>query len=98
MYTCAYNEPLAFQWDPRKAKSNITKHKVAFADAVGVFEDPLAVTIDDPHPTEARYVTLGMDFLGRLLVVSWTQRGDDIRLISARHANRGERADYEGED
>jgi hypothetical protein len=72
--------------------------KVAFADAVGVFEDPHAITMDDPNPTEDRYVTLGLDFLGRLLVVCWTPRGDDIRIISARPATRRERADYDGGD
>ena len=89
---------MPFQWDSRKARSNLSKHKVAFADAVGVFEDPLAVTIDDPNPTEDRYVTLGLDFLGRLLVVCWTPRGDDVRIISARPATRRERADYNGDD
>jgi uncharacterized protein len=66
--------------------------------AVGVFEDPHAVTIDDPNPSEDRYVTLGQDFLGRLLVVCWTPRGDDVRIISARPATRRERADYNGDD
>lgn len=86
---------MTFQWDPRKAKSNRSKHKVAFADATAVFEDPSAVTIDDPHPTEERYVTVGLDALGRFIVVSWTPRGGDIRLISARPATKAERADYE---
>jgi uncharacterized protein len=66
-----------------------------YADAVGVFEDPNAATIDDPHPNEERYVTLGLDFLGRVLVVSWTLRGDSIRIISARKATRSELAAYE---
>ena len=60
-------------------------------------KDPRAVTIDDPHPNEERYVTLGLDLLGHLLVVSWTWRGDDIRLISARPATRHEQGQYEEE-
>ena len=86
---------MAFQWDPKKARSNAGKHGVAFSDAVGVFEDPHAVTIDDPHPDEHRFVTLGVDFLGRVLVVCWAARGDDIRLISARRATPGERTTYD---
>jgi uncharacterized protein len=85
---------VAFQWDPRKARANVAKHGVAFADAVGVFEDPGAVTIDDPHPDEQRFVTMGLDFLGRLLVVCWTLRDDDIRVFSARTATAVERATY----
>ncbi|MFZ5893628.1 MAG: BrnT family toxin [Myxococcota bacterium] len=87
---------MAFQWDPRKARSNLAKHKIAFADAVGALEDPRAITLDDPHPREDRYLTLGLDLLGRLLVVSWTPRDEDIRIISARRATSRERADYEG--
>jgi uncharacterized DUF497 family protein len=77
---------VAFQWDPKKAQSNAKKHRVAFSDAVGVFEDPRAITVDDQHPQEQRLVTMGLDFLGSVLVVCWSPRGDDIRLISARHA------------
>lgn len=87
---------VSFQWDPRKARINLGKHKVAFADAVGVFDDPQSITIDDPHPREERYVTIGLDLLGRILVVCWTPRGNEIRLISARPAARRERVDYEG--
>lgn len=94
MHVCAYTEAW-FQWDPRKARSNLAKHKVSFSDAVGVFEDQQALTVNDPHPAEERYVTLGLDFIGRLPVVSWTLRADDIRLISAQAATRRERTDYE---
>jgi uncharacterized DUF497 family protein len=87
-----------FQWDPRKSGANQRKHKIAFGDAVGVFEDPRAITIDDSHPTEERYVTIGLDLLGRVLVVSWTPRGDRIRLISARRSTQRERVAYEGND
>jgi uncharacterized protein len=86
---------VGFQWDPRKAHTNAKKHGVAFSDAIGVFEDPRAITIDDPHPDEQRFVTLGLDYLGRLLVVCWTPRDDDIRIFSARPATAGERVNYE---
>jgi uncharacterized DUF497 family protein len=78
-----------------KARANLRKHRVDFADAVGVFEDPFAVTIDDPHPDEDRFLTLGQDLLGRILVVNWTMRADEIRLISARQGTPAERRDYE---
>jgi uncharacterized DUF497 family protein len=84
-----------FEWDPVKDQGNRAKHRVAFADAVGVFDDPQAVTLDDPHPQEERYVTLGLDFLGRVLVVCWAQRGSNIRIISARKATKSERLNYE---
>ncbi len=97
-YICAYNRIVTFQWDPRKARTNLRRDGVAFADAVGVFDDPYAVTIDDPHPREERYVTIGLDLLGRVVVVCWTPRGNEIRLISARSAARRERVEYEGKD
>jgi uncharacterized DUF497 family protein len=87
---------VSFQWDVRKAKANLAKHGVDFADAVGVFDDPRALTINDDHPDETRFVTLALDSLGRVLVVTWTPRDDDdIRLISARKATRRERRQYE---
>ena len=86
---------MGFEWDERKASSNLSKHGVAFADAVGVFEDPNASTIEDERSAEARHLTLGMDFLGRILVVSYTWRGADrIRVISARAATPSERRIY----
>ena len=94
MYTCAYNLGVV-QWDPKKAQSNAKKHGVAFSDAVGVFGDTCAITLDDPHPDEQRFVTMGLDFLGRMLIVCWTPRGDDIRVVSARKATPGERANYD---
>jgi uncharacterized DUF497 family protein len=85
-----------YQWDREKAGINLKKHAVDFADAVGVFEDPLALTIDDPHsPDEPRWLTLGADFEGRILVVVYTYRGEAIRLISARKATKRERDSYE---
>jgi uncharacterized DUF497 family protein len=88
-----------FQWDPGKARTNLRKHGVDFADAVGAFEDPLALTLNDPHPSEDRYLTLGIDLLGRITVVNWTWRDDEIRVISARKATRPElRSYHEGND
>lgn len=85
-----------YQWDPVKASANVKKHGVEFADAVGVFDDPGALTIEDPDSEgEQRFLTLGLDFLGRLLVVAYTYRGDAIRVISARKATRKEISIYE---
>jgi len=87
---------MGYQWDPAKAASNREKHGVDFADAVGVFEDEWALTIKEEYIAgEQRFVTMGMDFLGRVLVVVYTYRDDDIRLISARTATRRERREYE---
>ena len=85
-----------FQWDPAKAKSNLKKHGVEFADAVGVFDDPVAITLEDPDSEgEPRFISLGLDFLGRLIVVTYTYRLNDIRIISARQATRREMRIYE---
>ncbi len=97
MHSNAYTSHVSYQWDPAKARANRAKHGVSFADAAGVFEDPRAVTLDDRHPDEDRYVTIGLDFLGRVLVVSWTWRDEQVRLISARRATRNESRDYEEE-
>jgi uncharacterized DUF497 family protein len=84
-----------YQWDPDKARLNKRKHGVDFSDAVGVFEDEMAITIEDPDAAgEQRFVTLGMDKLGRIVVVVYTYRRDEIRLISARKANKGEEKQY----
>ncbi len=85
---------MAFEWDPSKAESNRRKHGIDFADAVGAFEDPYALTRPDPHPTEERLVTLGRDLLDRVVVVSWTWSGANIRLISARRGTSQERRRY----
>ena len=81
------------EWEPDKAEANRRKHGVDFADAVGVFDDPFALTQEDPHPSEDRFVTIGRDFLERVVLVSWLWRGD-IRLISARNATPRERRQY----
>ena len=84
------------EWDPGKAASNYAKHQVTFADAVGVLEDDLALTIRDPGiADEERWITLGLDGIRRLLVVVYTWRGERIRLISARCATRREKSQYE---
>jgi uncharacterized DUF497 family protein len=88
---------LGFEWDDEKAKQNLKKHRVSFDEASTVFGDPLALTIPDPlHSVEEdRFVTLGESHRRRLVVVVSTERGDKIRIISARVATRRERKDYE---
>ncbi|MDY0222768.1 MAG: BrnT family toxin [Desulfobacterium sp.] len=85
---------MGFQWDETKASSNLGKHGIDFADAVGVFDDLNAITVNDPNPNEQRFVTIGIDCFGRLLVVAYTWRGDTIRIISARKAIKKERKQY----
>ena len=80
-----------FEWDRRKATLNLLKHGVDFADAATALHDDRALTIRDCGSDEDRFVTLGMDALGRVLVVVFTYREDRIRLISARKAVPGER-------
>ncbi len=83
------------EFDPDKARSNLQKHKVSFAHAEQALRDPMAVTIEDPDAEgEQRFVTLGMDALGRILVVVHTPRGSRTRLISARKASKGETEQY----
>jgi len=89
---------MSYEWDPNKEKSNYKKHRVKFADAVGVFEDENAITIQDEHRGEDRFVTIGRDFLSRILVVVYTFRDIVIRIISARKATARERAMYEEQD
>ena len=86
-----------FEWDPDKATRNLRKHGVSFPEASTAFEDPLSITIPDPDHSEdeARFVLLGMTFRGRLVVVVHTDRGDAVRLISARLATRRERSAHE---
>jgi len=84
------------EWDPAKARSNLTKHGVRFADAVTALEDDSALTIRDlSSEDEERWVTMGLDASGRLLVVVYTWRGERVRLISARQATRHEWRQYE---
>jgi len=89
---------MTYQWNPNKAKSNLKKHGVSFADAVGVFEDENAITIQDEHEREDRFITIGRDFLSRILVVVYTFRDIVIRIISARKATARERKMYEEQE
>ena len=86
---------MSFEFDPAKARNNLQKHGVSFAHAEQALRDPLAFTIEDADAQgEQRFVTLGMDALGRVLVVIHAQRGERTRLISARKASRGETEQY----
>ena len=86
-----------FEWDEDKARQNVQKHDVALEEAATVFGDPLSLTVDDPlHSTEEeRFVTIGVSSQQRVLVVVHTDRGDRIRIISARVAGGRERKCYE---
>ncbi|MBC8217861.1 MAG: BrnT family toxin [Planctomycetes bacterium] len=88
---------LIFEWDLKKAKSNLGKHGVSFEEACTAFKDPLSLTIDDPlHSNdEKRLVLIGMSYNNRILVVVHTERGDNIRIISARKSTKKERKYYE---
>jgi uncharacterized DUF497 family protein len=96
MYNCAYNAQVEFEWDIKKALSNLKKHRIDFADVIPALEDERAVTIPDDHPDEGRFVTIGMDALGRILVVVYTWRKNRIRIISARKATATEINQYKG--
>jgi uncharacterized protein len=83
--------------DPIKNKINFQKHQIDLADVEGVFYDDRAITVEDRDHDEERFVTLGMDGFGRLLVVAYHYRGEDeIRVISARTVEPHERRTYEG--
>jgi len=86
-----------FEWEPEKAESNLQKHGVSFAEAATVFFDPLSITVPDPlhSVTENRFVITGLSYQQRHLVVVHADRGDKIRLISARLATPTERKKYE---
>ena len=88
---------MRIEWDPRKAKSNLKKHRVSFEEAATALSNPMAATGADPdHSTiEERYVTFGISEKGRLVVVSHTEKDGIIRIISARKASKGEKELYE---
>lgn len=88
---------MEYEWDPAKAEHNLRKHSVTFPEASSVFGDPLAITFPDPdhEDGEPRSITLGLSVLGRLLFISHTERGERIRIISARKAKPRERRLYE---
>jgi len=88
---------MSFEWDEDKAGANLEKHGVSFEESQTVFDDPLFVDFYDLEHSydEHRYIILGASNQGRLLTVSYTERGDNIRLISAREATAAERRAYE---
>lgn len=92
-----YNRDVRFEWDPRKARENLRKHGVSFREASTVFFDSLSVTGEDPDHSvdERRWVMFGLSTAGRLLIVSYVERDDVIRIISSREMNPGERHIYE---
>ena len=91
---------LRFLWNPRKAASNERKHGVNFQEATTIFDDALSVTIADPDHSvdEERFLLIGLSNRRRLLVVAHSERGESIRIISARRANRQERRTYEEDE
>jgi uncharacterized protein len=88
---------MRFEWDPKKARSNLRKHKVSFEEAATAFRDPMSITGYDPDHSmmEERFVTFGVSESGRLLVVAHTEDDETIRIISARIASKGEKKIYE---
>lgn len=88
---------IIIEWDNQKAKRNLSKHKVSFEEAATIFGDTLSLTIEDPlhSDDEERFVAIGESSQQRLLVVVHTERGDNIRIISARLATPHERKTYE---
>ena len=88
---------MEFEWDKNKAASNLSKHGVSFDEARTAFDDPLYIDFYDPDHSydEHRYIIIGQSMQNSLLVISYTERGNVIRLISARQATRKERETYE---
>ncbi len=89
---------MEFEWDPIKAKANKQKHGISFEESISVFYDPISATFDDPDHSfdENRYITIGFSFRNRLLVVSHSEKGSKLRIISARCATAHERKKHEG--
>jgi uncharacterized protein len=88
---------IGFEWDASKAKRNLAKHDISFEEATSAFYDPLSITIADPDHSsrESRFLLVGVTTTRRLVVVAHTDRGNKIRIISARRATRRERTSYE---
>lgn len=88
---------MEFEWDQEKAQSNLVKHGVSFEEAQTVFDDPLYVDFYDPDHSENenRYIIIGMSSVGNILLVSYTERGDIIRIISARQVTKQEIKAYQ---
>ncbi|MBV9386042.1 MAG: BrnT family toxin [Chroococcidiopsidaceae cyanobacterium CP_BM_ER_R8_30] len=88
---------MKFEWNSDKATLNLKKHSVSFQEAATVFNDPLSITFPDPDHSvgESRYIIIGVSKFGQLLVVAHAERGEKVRVISARKATRWERRFYE---
>ncbi len=88
---------MQFEWDQQKAQSNLVKHGIPFEEAQTVFDDPLYVDFYDPDHSESenRYIIIGASLMNRVLLVSYTERGDIIRIISARQVTRQEFKTYQ---
>jgi uncharacterized DUF497 family protein len=88
---------MRFEWDENKATGNLLKHGVSFEEATTVFGDPLSDTFDDPDHSsgERRFIIIGTSERGKMLVVTHTDDGETVRIISAREPTRGEREFYE---
>jgi hypothetical protein len=88
---------MKIEWDPKKATANLKKHRVSFEEAATSLSDTMAATAADPDHSldEERYITFGVSERGRLLVAAHTEKGETIRIISARIASKGERELYE---
>ena len=90
-----YSLPVDAEWDPAKARSNLAKHGISFADAATILNDEFTISIPDLGLIEEeRFVAVGADARGRILVVSYTYRRNSIRIISARRAAQSERKEY----
>ncbi len=87
---------MEFEWDTNKATANLSKHSVSFDEAKTVFQDPFYIVFDDPDHSfaEDRCVAIGQSTQNRLLFISYTEREDTVRLISARKATPNERELY----
>ncbi|MHC4275063.1 MAG: BrnT family toxin [Planctomycetota bacterium] len=88
---------LLFEWDDQKSADNLRKHGVPFEEAATTFADPMSLTIDDPahSENEDRFIIMATSLRGRLLVTAFTERGDQIRIISSRRASSPEQDQYE---
>jgi len=88
---------MIFEWNPAKAERNLRKHGISFTEAGTVFGDELSITVHDPDHSddEDRYITIGWSHRGRLLMIAHTDRGEIIRIISARELTKTERKEYE---
>jgi uncharacterized DUF497 family protein len=92
---CTIVHSMESEWDPAKARANLRKHGIRFADAVTALEDARGISVRDEGQDEERWISIGMDTLGRILVVVYTWRDERVRLISARPATRREARQYE---